>query len=173
MISLAQQFTPRLSTAFISAAKLHLFCIYLPQYVEQRQKTTALSRHLTCHMTATQRWRGHMLCCQILYTHNRSHLDTHACTQNMHTRIAALIPPLVDFCLGKILFTGFLFSEKSQKRNLTGISYSHLPFSPFLPAPFYFLCPNLESSEGWLSCIWIAQCLTTGLQILIVALEIA
>lgn len=57
--------------------------------------------------------------------------------------------------------TESLYKEKKPYWN----SYSMYP-SPSLSLSFssfshHWLCPNLATSEGWLSCIWIAQCLTT------------
>lgn len=55
-----------------------------------------------------------------------------------------------------------LYKEKKPYWN----SYSMYPSLPpslslFLLFSHHWLCPNLATSEGWLSCIWIAQCLTT------------
>lgn len=52
-----------------------------------------------------------------------------------------------------------------KEKNLIGIHILCIPLPPslslFLLFSHHWLCPNLATSEGWLSCIWIAQCLTT------------
>ncbi len=150
-----------------------------------------VAEHSTCLVTEPQRWKGSILCCQNLYTHNCNHVETHTCSQYTHTSIhtqwtnmAGLIHLLATFVSEKRLhiislpWISFHGRERErererEKRALFGISYSSY-LSPY-SLPFFFhhwLCPNLDTSEGWLSCIWITQCLTTGLQILIVAVEL-
>lgn len=181
--------TPAALGGFSSATWVHLSHVQINWTEEEDQRTNCI-KWAPWQNTRPVLWLrlrgGHLLCCQTLYTHNCSQKHTHAsiCTRvytHMHKhggsnstscQLLSQRNACTSFPSPEFLFT-VKNKEEQTLLEFHILCISSLSLSFFLFFFHRWLCPNLETSEGWLSCIWIAQCLTTGLQILIVALEIA
>ena len=103
------------------------------------------------------RWKDTHCAVKTFYTHRNTRV--HPLCLHTRTNMAVLIPPLVNCCLREMLAHHFLSLNLFIGIHILCISLS-LPLS-FSFFSHHWLCPNLATSEGWLSCIWIAQCLTT------------